>query len=406
MRPLVRAVGLLVVAVLSLRAAPASAYPWMVEHGYTACAQCHIDPSGGSAMTDYGRAQAEILLRSHYGKADAESSPGRAADFMFGVFDKANVDRQPGAEAAKTQFFGQVDARGLVIPEPGNFRWILMQADLRAGVQTGLFTLYGSAGAVSDGGEGAWLTQNPDGFNLVSREYWAGITPAKGMMIRAGRMSLPFGIRSEQHVLYTRSATRTTTNDDQQLGLSFNYGSRKIRAEIMGIAGNLQVAPDDFRERGYAGFIAWAPKNKIELGFSSQIRYAALDVDTSAPSLRQAHGVFGRYSPVAHFAIMGEADTTMNRPTSDVGGTTAFGGVAELEIDAEPVQGLHLKAGGEYCDNDWSDNLAAVGTGWGAAQWFFAPKVDLRVDGLYGALYCTPGGAAQPMALAQVHVYL
>lgn len=406
MRALLRTLGVLVVAAVSLRASPAMAYPWMVEHGYTSCAQCHIDPSGGSAMTDYGRAQAEILLRSHYSKKDAETPPGRAADFMFGIFDKSDANRQPGAEAPKVQYFGQVDARSMVIPEPGNVRWILMQGDLRAGVQTSFFTLYGSAGVVSDGGEGAWLTQNEGGFNLVSRDYWAGITPAKGWMIRAGRMNLPFGIRSEEHILYTRSATRTSTNDDQQLGLSVNYGSRKLRGEIMGIAGNPQVAPDSFRERGYSGFLAWAPKNKIELGVSSQIRYSALDVDTSAPALRQAHGVFARYSPFEHFALLGEADATMYRPSADIGGTTAFGGVGELEVDYEPVQGVHVKGGGEYCDSDWADTTAAVGTGWGAAQWFFMSNMDVRVDALYGALYCTPGAKASPMALAQFHVYL
>ena len=58
----------------------------MIHHGYTGCATCHADPSGGSLLTAYGRAQSEILLRSHYGSGPAtEEEPGKLGDFAFGV---------------------------------------------------------------------------------------------------------------------------------------------------------------------------------------------------------------------------------------------------------------------------------------------------------------------------------
>ena len=59
--------SLLVAAALVAAAIPgrAQAFPWMIHHGYTNCAQCHVDPSGGGALTAYGRPQGEILLRTH-----------------------------------------------------------------------------------------------------------------------------------------------------------------------------------------------------------------------------------------------------------------------------------------------------------------------------------------------------
>ena len=225
----------LLVSALALAPGRASAFPWMIHHGYTGCAQCHVDPSGAGILTDYGRGQSEILLKSNYGKEP--KNPEKVSSFLF------------GAVTLPKQLEVQADVRDIVIPEPGNVRIILMQADARAALAVGPFIASGSIGTVSEGAELAQISSNDTGFKLVSREYWVGAIPTKGLTIRAGRMNLPFGIRTEDHVLFVRSATSTTINDDQQVGLAVAYGNKKMRGEIMGIAGNFQVSPDDFRKR-------------------------------------------------------------------------------------------------------------------------------------------------------------
>ena len=49
-------------ALLLVLAKPARAYPWMIRHGYAACMPCHTDPSGAGPLSDYGRAQGDVLL--------------------------------------------------------------------------------------------------------------------------------------------------------------------------------------------------------------------------------------------------------------------------------------------------------------------------------------------------------
>src|SRR3954463_342439 len=63
---------------------PAHAYAWMIRHGYTQCVQCHVDPSGAGALTQYGRVISDVLLRTHYGweKPDEEAQLGK---FLFGA---------------------------------------------------------------------------------------------------------------------------------------------------------------------------------------------------------------------------------------------------------------------------------------------------------------------------------
>lgn len=366
----------------------AEAFPWMIHHGYTGCAQCHVDPSGSGVLTAYGRAQSEILLRTHYG--DARGNPDLTSQFLFGrVPIPSSVQIQP-------------DLRALLIPEPGNMRFILMQADLRAGLQLGRFSASASLGGVSAGAEQAWVLGSDTGMSLVSREYWVAIQPTRSWELRVGRMNLPYGLRTEDHILYVRSATATSINDDQQVGASAVYQTKKVRAELMGIAGNFQVSPDDFRKRGYSGYAALALSKTFEVGASSLWTTSKLDTDTLAPRTFAAEGLFLRAAPIKPLAILAEADLMVDRQDS----TTYDGLVGNAVVDYEPVQGLHVQGIGGYCDSDLSSPDAPAWTGRVGVQWFFAPRVDVRIDGGDGVLYCTQGQTPTPFGLIQAHFFL
>ncbi len=379
-----------VVLGLGVASQPAHAYPWMIKHGYTNCAQCHIDPSGGGILTDYGRAQGEILVRTHW--KEMTENPGKKADFAF------------GAVTLPEPLSLQADLRDLVIPEPGNVRVILMQADVRGAVQAGAFTVSGAIGPVSEGAYAARITSNTTDpqWNLTSREYWAGVSPVKGLMIRAGRMNLPFGLRTEDHELYIRKATRTATNADQQTGVSLVYTAKKYRFEVMGIAGNFQVHPDVFRERGYSLYGSYAVSKTFELGVSSLLTVAGEDIITLAPRTRQAHGVYTRAAPVESVSVLAEADLLVDKNN----GVNSMGIAGSGIVDWEPTQGLHLMGIGQYCDPDFSSPDSPAWTGGAAVQWFFLTRFDVRVDALEGVLSCVAGAKPSPMALVQGHFYL
>src|SRR5271154_4073575 len=94
---------------LFLVAAPAPAYPWMIRHGYTGCAPCHTDPSGGAgALTEYGRAQSDLLLRMRYGEAEGEGEADRTAGFLFGLV-KTPEQLRLGGDFREAYFSNQAD---------------------------------------------------------------------------------------------------------------------------------------------------------------------------------------------------------------------------------------------------------------------------------------------------------
>lgn len=374
-----------------LSSSTARAYPFMISHGYTGCGECHIDPSGGGVLREYGRGQAEILLRTPWEPRDADWSPGAVKDFLFGAV------RLP----ERVQL--QADSRTLVVPQPGSFRVVQMQTDLRGAFELGKVVGSGSFGWVSVGAQAAQVTRNPAGANLVSRQYWVGYAPSKETMLRIGRMNLPFGIRDENHLLYTRAVTRTDTNAQQQFGASFAWSRGRFRSEVMGIVGNLQLKPAQFWDHGAVGSIDWSPSEQADIGLSALYTNAALDPYTLRPLAREAFGLYTRVVPRKRFVFMGEVDGLgflADRTTVTRGLATA------LQLDWEAVQGVHLRGAEQICDTDFSDGAAAVQMSSLTALWFFAPHADLRLDAMKGSLACDASSPSTWMGLAQVHFFL
>lgn len=372
----------------------ASAYPWMIRHDYAGCNMCHADPSGGGLLTPYGRAQGEILLRMRYGQPAGDEEPGKVKDFLFGLVPTGDSILLGG------------DVRTLALatkPSIGSFdsRVLLMQADATGQISIDRVRANGSLGFAQEGANGAAITHGD--AKMVSRVHWVGVDLGadREVLVRAGRMNLPFGIRSIEHTMWIRSETRTDINAAQQHGVAVAYNGNGIRAEIMGIAGNFQLSPDAFRERGYSAYVEVAPTTSLAIGASSLITHASRDVDTSTPEWRHAHGVFARYSPKEPLVLSAEADFLMaSHPTQ-----TAYGMASMLQADLEFVQGLHGMVTGEILDHSFGNDPVSFG-GWLSGAWFFAPHADVRIDAIEQSVAVGTSRIGMTSLLAQLHLYL
>ncbi|RYZ63714.1 MAG: hypothetical protein EOP05_23120, partial [Proteobacteria bacterium] len=52
----------LLLSAVTFVGANAEAYPDLIRHNYVNCTTCHVSPTGGGAMTEYGRAMSHELL--------------------------------------------------------------------------------------------------------------------------------------------------------------------------------------------------------------------------------------------------------------------------------------------------------------------------------------------------------
>ncbi len=339
-------------------------------------------------LTEYGRAQGDILLRMHYGAAAGDDVPGTAG-FLWGAVHPPDWFLPGGS----VRYLGVESKEG-----SGKYQQdlVLMQADLWAAIVTGGFRAAASVGFVGVDGSAASISGG-----LVSREHWAGWAFGKSnaFLLRAGRINVPFGLRQVEHTLLARATTRTDFNETQQHGVALAFNGVRVRAEVLAIAGNYQVSPDAYRERGYAGYAEYAPLLNAAIGVSSLVTHAARDRVWLLPNTRQAHGAFARWAPVTPLVLMAEADLTRHSALS------ATGYVTMLQADVEPMQGLHLIASGENMHSGARGSGTTWG-GWLGAGWFFAPHADARFDLIHRSLAFGTVSVPETQFLLQLHVYL
>jgi len=375
----------------------AYAYPWMVRHEYTGCATCHTDPSGGSVLTAYGRAQSELLLSTWtWGTPPEQGEASKGSEQLFGLI------KIP--EALTTQaWFRDGYIWNFSDGELVDDRLLQMRADVGAHLAIGAFRATASLGYNQEDAaayaQDAWITRASSAGNLVSREHWVGVALADdAVLARVGRVALPFGLRNIEHTSWVRSETHTDINQHQQHGVAVAYTGERVRAELMGIAGNLQQRPDATRERGYAAYAELVLAPRYTAGLSSTVTYAERGADSGVSTTRQAHGAFARAAPISSLAILAEFDLlALARSGPTHAGFTGF-----LQADYEPLKGLHGMLTGEVLDRPDVRESTHFGA-WFTAAWFPVAHADLRFDTVVRTASGTP---TELTLLTQFQLYL
>src|SRR5690606_38863491 len=196
-------------------------------------------------LTGMGRVIGQTLMTSQYGG----TTPTDAAMFLYGIPEPDNV-----------RLGGSFRALNIYDFDTNNPRVFPMQMDFYGAASIGKFVIAGSIGAPRASNRSEHSSKpkrfgggEDEGFIAVSRNHWVGYRFANQLMRRAGRINLPFGVRTPDHVMWVRSETMTDRESDQQHGLALSYSDHNLRGELMGSAGNFQLA-QEFRAYGYSGY--------------------------------------------------------------------------------------------------------------------------------------------------------
>jgi len=371
----------------------------MVKHGYQSCAACHVDPSGGGQLSLYGRAQADILLRWKLNRPPPgeEQDVAKSANFLWGL-------ELPEALNLSGNLRG-----GALIPIGGTVRPIVMATDLYATFKYERFVAHVTTGlGLRNAGLGAiapLCTATPCGPQWIAREFWAGATFAdEAILVRAGRLNVPFGLRNNEHTSWVRALTATDINLGQQYGVSATYNSDVLRGEVMALLGNYSLGPDPYRERGYSAFMEYGFRANFYAGLSSLVTSAQADLVTQTPVVRHAHGLTARFSPFEALSLLAEGDLLIWQQPGTV---DRIGFASWLQADVEVVQGLHLSAALEGMHQGDGARGPSLG-GWGTIAWYVLPHVEVRFDGIYRRQTAQAGQTPSNgfTLLAQVHLFL
>jgi hypothetical protein len=377
---------------VQLVARPAHAYVWMIRHGFAECGGCHVDPMGGETLTGMGRVMGESLLAQHW----AEPLPSDRAKFAFGVTEPDDV-RLGGS-------FRALSVSNLETDETALFP---MQADAYGAGFFGRFSLGISLGLSRASRDYEHSSKarligdvQGEGVLLVSRNHWLAYSPTDSLLLRVGRLNLPFGLRLPEHTAWIRSETLTDRESDQLDGAAIAYTAGPFRGELFVAVGNLQAWEPAFQARGYSAYAELLVLRRLALGASSMLLRAPRELEVAhGPVSRQAHGLTARYSPWTPIVLLAEADVLKNTGAG-------WGYVGMATLDVEPVRGLHLSVAREWLDRGEPDVGGSVpGRGrsrdgtWWTIDWFFAPHLEARIDLVQRA-------QRADMIQAQLHLFL
>jgi len=388
------------VVVAAVGAVDAAAFPSMVRHGYSSCQACHVDPSGGGQLTAYGRAQSDLLVGWHIEPPKEDAELPATTGLLWGLVTLPDMINLSG-NVRGGGLFNTTTAGG-----GAGLRPLLMATDLYATVNVEWFVAHAALGYGLRAVGPAVIISDKSGPDnaLISRELWAGARFIDDQLtIRAGRIPLPFGLRNNEHTSLVRSLTRTDTNIHQQTGIAVSWNSDQWRGEIMGIAGNFQIRPDRFRERGAVGYFEWAFTRELTLGASALATWAEADIDQGVPLLRQSYGAFSRWAPAHWLVLLGEVDAVVDYAAADDWGA---GAVGWLQADIEPIQGIHIIPALEGGQVDENLAIPTLG-GWLSVSWFALPHTELRLDTIYRQVSPKDlDSVGSFTALAQLHFFL
>lgn len=177
----------------------AEAFPDNIRHGYISCAVCHVSPSGGGILTLYGRGLSESLATFSYegqGSFLGLSSTDEIKD-PTGLIDFLRFDLQLDQRYISVR---RDEAEAISFP---------MQTSASAAIHVkDTATVSVSGGAYG-----------PDRLQEL-REAWLSLRLSRWVSVRAGRFLPTYGIMTDNHRLWHRSA------------LGFDQGSEQIGVEI------------------------------------------------------------------------------------------------------------------------------------------------------------------------------
>jgi hypothetical protein len=209
------------------------AFPEMIRMGYVNCTACHVSPTGGGLLTDYGRStSAEVL-----------STWARPKEELFGHGMIAAPPEwlKVGGDIRSIQTY-------MDTPTSTSTSFFPMQIDLELGVFFGKFSYVQSAG-IQGGPEGA-----PYKGQGISHRFYALYNWTEEIYTRVGKYFMPYGINLPDHTSFVRKSLGFNENQETynvdvgMIGenwntiLSLNFGRKDMTPSDLDSGASVQVA--------------------------------------------------------------------------------------------------------------------------------------------------------------------
>lgn len=230
----------------------AEAFPDLIRKGYQSCVSCHVSPSGGGALTGYGRGVSEELAMFSLYEGSGQFAGIPEMENLYdttGLFSTVKTDLQADYRMVTYQTLGAP-------PPLDKAETIQMErvahAAFHIGKTTDLVASYGQYG-------------NDD--SLESRTHYLQIRTSKYLSLRWGRFFPAYGINFDDHTLWSRSILGVSQGHEI-FGLEAHYDDDNITATVARVLGESVDIVDSNKRLVFNGGseTGWIGRAGLKLG--------------------------------------------------------------------------------------------------------------------------------------------
>ncbi len=371
----------LAVVVFSAASGEAPGYPeFQFSTGAVRCSTCHVSPSGGGLLNAYGRSEAEESL----------STFGGNGKFLYGAWEEPDWIH-----------FG-VDLRGAALVRSSgvgtDFLAFPMQGDTYVDFFFGDFTA-----AVIVGPRAQARTPRESALaRMNSREHWIMWRPkAQGPYARAGRFHAPFGLRQQDHTVFTRRFLGFHSFEE-----SYNLSAGVVRNDWEAHGTLFMPAPGPLQTVLGAGPAAFGAVGMYEKRLGKRRGSAAAQgrLAKSSSDIRTTLGGVGKWNfPTLKLLVMGELDLT-HQNFDAAGAPSRYQLTSYVGATYFATQGVMLGAAVQRHDTDLTVKATAYDAAQLSLQWFARSHIELHT--LYRLEFSGAFEKPRHLALWMLHYFL
>lgn len=320
-----------------------------VTHGYVNCMACHIAPSGGGLLNDYGRSLSQELM-STWGWRNSEQP-------FFGAVQNTEWFKVGGDYRMIQTYFENSQVK--------QGKQFEMQKNIELGFNFSKIWLVGTLGTQ----EGPTGIPNKGVF-LSERHYifWELTDEIK---LRAGKFRLNFGLYDPNHTRMTKQPLGFGSSSESYV-LEFLKFSETDEIFVSADLGRIDIPRNKEKEKSISLNYAKYTSEKSKVGTSFLF-------GESASSRRSLFGVYGVGSILENFILKVEADYQQSHEAALPNDRKDLVS-SVLSFGYQATKGLLPYFVAEHLQQDLTDNStqqSSIGIG---VQWLPIPHIELQAE--------------------------
>ena len=320
-----------------------------VTHGYANCTVCHLSPSGGGLLNDYGRSLSKELM-STWGWENSELP-------LFGALKNTERFRLGGDFRTIQTYLENAEVR--------QGRQFVMQKNIELGLNFQNVWLVGTLGTQ----EGPTGTPNQGDF--LSERHYVLWDLTEEIKLRIGKFRLNYGFYDPNHTRVTKGPLGFGPGSESYI-MEFSRFTETDETFISADLGRIDIPRKLKSEKSLSLNYAKYTSEKSKLGTS----FLVGESESKRRSLAGIYGIFGVLSEsILKFEVDYQSSYFSFAPNEEknlVTGSMSFG--------YEMAKGLLPYIITEQLKSDLKDNLSQTSSYGVGIQWLPMPHIEIQAE--------------------------